>query len=145
MSIFNVGRVCVKLAGRDAGKKCVVVEQIDARFVMVDGETRRKKVSTKHLEPLTQTVEIKEKASHDDVKKVFDKLGLKVWETKAKKTTERPKKQKLKKEKPVKKAAKKTEEKATVKKEEKKEVKESKPEEKEVSQEEVKVEEAIEA
>jgi len=140
MSIFNVGRVCVKLAGRDAGKKCVVVEQIDARFVMVDGGTRRKKVSTKHLEPLAQTVEIKEKASHDDVKKVFDKLGLKVWETKAKKATERPKKQKAKKEKPVKKVAKKAEEKAA-----KKEVKTSKPEEKEVSQEEVKTEEAIEA
>ncbi len=48
MSIFNVGRLCVKLAGRDAGRKCVVVEQVDKTFVVVDGDVRRKKVNMKH-------------------------------------------------------------------------------------------------
>ena len=39
----------------------------------------------KHLEPLDQILEIKTKASHDEVRKVFEKLGLKVWDSKAKK------------------------------------------------------------
>ena len=51
MSIFSVGRVCVKIAGRDAGRKCVVVQQVNDHYVVVDGNTRRKKVNINHLEP----------------------------------------------------------------------------------------------
>ena len=96
MSLFNVGRLCVKLAGRDAGRKCVVVEQVDKTFVVVDGNVRRKKVNMRHLEPLTEMVEIKDKASHADVSSAFNKLGLDVWERKSKQVAERPKKQKVK-------------------------------------------------
>jgi large subunit ribosomal protein L14e len=107
MSLFNVGRLCVKLAGRDAGRKCVVVEQVDKTFVVVDGNVRRKKVNMRHLEPLTEMVEIKDKASHADVSSAFNKLGLDVWERKSKQVAERPKKQKVKKVKAVKIAPKK--------------------------------------
>ena len=124
MSIFNVGRLCVKLAGRDAGRKCVVVEQVDKTFVMVDGDVRRKKVNMRHLEPLAEVIEINDKASHDEVTSVFKKLGLNVWEKKSKQAAERPKKQKVKKVKPVK------EKKAAVKKEEKVAKTETKVEEK---------------
>ncbi len=109
MSIFDVGRVCVKLAGRDAGKKCVVVEN-HGNFVLVDGSTRRRKVNVNHLEPLDQTVSLKSGASHADVAKEFEKLGLPVWEKKSKKPAERQKKQKVKKTKAPK-AAKKAEKK----------------------------------
>lgn len=102
MSLFKVGRMCLKLAGRDAGRKCVVVEKIDNVFVVVDGSTRRKKVNVKHLEPLPEVIEIKDKASHEEVKSAFGKLGLPVWNKKSKKPVERPKKQKIKKVKPVK-------------------------------------------
>lgn len=97
MSIFDVGRVCLKIAGRDAGRKCVVIDQIDNQYVLVDGATRRKKVNVKHLEPLAEVIKIKAKASSDDVRTAFQKLGLAVWETKAKKETERPKKHKKQK------------------------------------------------
>ncbi len=33
MPAVEVGRVCMKLAGREAGKKCVVVDVIDKNFV----------------------------------------------------------------------------------------------------------------
>ncbi len=115
MSLFTVGRICLKVAGRDAGRKCVVVEMYDNGFVLVDGATRRKKVNVKHLEPLNQVIELKTQASHEDVKNAFTQLSLPVWETKAKKVAPRPKKQKAKKEAPVKK------EKKTPKTEEKKE------------------------
>lgn len=102
MSLFTVGRLCVKLAGRDAGKKCVVVESMGDSYVLVDGATRRKKVNIKHLEPLAETVEIKSKASHEDVKKAFQKLGLETCERKSRIPTHRPKKQKKRLEKKAK-------------------------------------------
>lgn len=102
MSIFEVGRLCVKIAGRDAGRTCVVVEAVGNGYVIVDGDVRRKKVNIKHLEPLDKTVSVKAKASSAEVKKAFEKEGLSVWETKAKKAAERLKRQKVKKEKSVK-------------------------------------------
>ena len=117
MSVFEVGRLCVKLAGRDAGQKCVVVEKFDNTYVLIDGATRRKKVNVKHLEPLSETVEIKDKASHDDVRAAFQKLGLPTWDKKSKKPTERQKKQKKQKEKKVTKKESKKEEKKLEKKE----------------------------
>lgn len=101
MSIFEVGRLCVKIAGRDAGRTCVVVEAAGNGYVVVDGDVRRKKVNIKHLEPLNKTVEVKAKATHADVKKAFEKAGLPVWETKPKKAAERQRKQKAKKEAPA--------------------------------------------
>ena len=91
MSLYTVGRLCLKIAGRDAGKKCVIIENVDDTFVLIDGATRRKKVNVRHLEPLAATVEIKAKASHEDVNAAFDKLGIEVWNKKSKKVSERPK------------------------------------------------------
>jgi len=130
MNIYENGRLCLKLAGRDAGRKCVIVETVDDKFVIVDGNVRRKKVNIKHLEPLAETVDIKDKASHDDVKAAFEKLGLAVWDKKSKKLTERPKKVRKKKEKPVEeKPAKKKVEKKEAKKAEAAEKKEEAPKE----------------
>jgi len=92
MILFSVGRLCLKLAGRDAGRKCVVVEILDDSFVLVDGDVRRKKVNLKHLEPLAQTLELPNNASHEEVKKVFEKMQLPVWDTKKKATPARQKK-----------------------------------------------------
>ncbi len=97
MSLFEVGRLAVKIAGRDAGKNCVVVDKIDETFVMIDGQTRRRKCNIKHLEPLPQIIKIKKTASHAEVKAEFKKLGLEITDTKPKEKTERPKKQKKEK------------------------------------------------
>lgn len=138
--MFEVGRLAVKIAGRDAGKKCVVVEIIDDNNVLIDGETRRRKCNVEHLELLDKVLKIKKGASHDDIAKEFEKLGLKARVTKPKGKTERPRKVRKQKEKPVKekKEAKKTEKKGAEKKEvEKKEIKRS--ENKEVKEEKKKV------
>jgi|APSaa5957512493_1039668.scaffolds.fasta_scaffold74270_2 large subunit ribosomal protein L14e len=95
MSLFNVGRLCVKLAGRDAGRKCVVLSAVNNGKVLVDGNTRRREVSVNHLEPLPETVDLKSGADHSAVSKVFEAAGLKVWTTKARKTGERTLKKKL--------------------------------------------------
>ena len=89
--MLSVGRVCVKLAGRDAGQKCVIVEVLDDKTVLVDGMTRRRKCNKVHLEPLDQTVEISKGASHDVIAKAFKGLGLEVTTKKPKAKTEKPK------------------------------------------------------
>lgn len=88
--MIEIGRVCVKLAGRDAGKRCVIIDNIDKNFVLIDGETRRKKCNIVHLEPLSKTVKLSKKASHENVVKVFKDMGIELKEKKPKKVSERP-------------------------------------------------------
>lgn len=93
----EVGRLCVKLAGRDSNKKCVIVDVIDDKHVLIDGETRRRKCNVMHLEPLNQVVKIKKGASHDEVKKVFKDLGIELVDSKKRNPSEKPKRLKQKK------------------------------------------------
>ena len=76
--MLDVGRVCVKTAGRDATKYCVVVEVLDEKHVLVDGNTRRKKVNKLHLEPLSKTLEIKKGADTKTVHELFEKANIPV-------------------------------------------------------------------
>lgn len=87
--VFNVGTVCVKIAGRDAGKTCVIVEEAKDGFVVVEGETRRRKCNVKHIEPTGKTVDVKAGASHDVVMKA---LGLKEKAQKTRKPASKPSK-----------------------------------------------------
>lgn len=93
----EIGRLCVKIAGRDSNKTCVIVDVLDENTVLIDGETRRRKCNVKHLEPLQRVIKISKGASHADVKKAFSELKLEVMDTKPKKAAERPIKAKAKK------------------------------------------------
>ena len=121
--MFEVGRVCVKIAGRDARKKCVIVEVLDDKNVMIDGQTRRRKCNVKHLEPTSQNLDIKKGADRKAVTAAFKELDIELKDTKAKDKTERPRRQRKVKEQPeeAKPAVKKAPKKTPSKKEEKKE------------------------
>ncbi len=92
--MIEIGRICVKLAGRDAGREAVIVDILDNKYVLIDGNVRRRKCNILHLEPTERKIDIKKDASHEDVKKEFSKLELPVWETeiKAKEKGEKPRK-----------------------------------------------------
>lgn len=79
---MEIGQVCVKLAGRDAGQYCVVVDVLDGNFVLVDGNTRRRKCNIRHLEPIHDVLSIKENASHEDIIKAMKSVGIKILEAK---------------------------------------------------------------
>lgn len=79
---MEIGQLCVKLAGRDAGMECVVIENIDENFVLVDGNTRRRKCNIRHLELLGSILDVKESASHNDVIKAMKDAGVRVIEAK---------------------------------------------------------------
>lgn len=72
--MFDIGRVCMKIAGRDSNKYCVVIDKVDDHTVMVDGQTRRKKVNVKHLMPLKKVLDIGKNASHESVEKELNSL-----------------------------------------------------------------------
>jgi len=94
--LFTVGRICIKLAGRDAGKYCVIVEVIDDTYVVIDGQTRRKKCNVLHLDPTNKTVDIKEKASFEDVKSALEIEKIVISEKgAARKPADKPKKVKI--------------------------------------------------
>lgn len=99
--MFTTGRICVKIAGRDAGKYCVVIKGLENGYVLVDGQTRRKKVNINHLEPTKKTVEMKEEAETSEVAEALKKEGFVVQEKgQTKKPAEKPVKQKAQKQKP---------------------------------------------
>src|SRR3989338_6010345 len=90
--MIEVGRLCVKIAGREAGRKCVVVEVIDSNYAVIDGDVKRRKCNISHLEPLDKKIEMKNGALHGDVVDELKKLGIDIKETKKKEKTEKPKK-----------------------------------------------------
>jgi len=81
MGLIEVGRVCIKIAGREAGKKCVVVKIIDKNFVEITGPkeltgVRRRRVNVKHLLPLPLKIDISEDAEDSEVLEALKSTDL---------------------------------------------------------------------
>jgi len=79
--VFDVGRICVKLAGREAGRKCVIVDIIDERYVLITGPksltgVKRRRVNVKHIEPTPLKVNIPKGASDEEVLKALQEANL---------------------------------------------------------------------
>ena len=119
MVTLNTGRVCMKIAGREAGKYCTVLKKENDAFILVVGPkiltgVKRRRCNVEHLEALPYTLEINENSSDEEIISAYQKAGLitkldlklpSAAEVKAEKT----KPEKAKEEKP-KKEEKKTEE-----------------------------------
>jgi len=81
MPAIEVGRICVKICGREAGKKCVIVDIIDKSFVLVTGPksvtgVKRRRANINHLEPLAEKIDIKRGASDEEVIEALKQKGL---------------------------------------------------------------------
>ncbi len=88
--MIEIGRLCIKIAGRDAGMKCVVVDILDRNFVLIDGETRRKRCNILHLEPTPKVVGISKGASQADIASVLLAEGIEARSTKPKQPQKKP-------------------------------------------------------
>jgi large subunit ribosomal protein L14e len=78
----HIGRLCVKLAGRDAGRSGVIVSVIDRSYVVVTGPPsltglRRRKVNIAHLALTPYKISIPVEASDEEVIKALEENGLK--------------------------------------------------------------------
>jgi large subunit ribosomal protein L14e len=70
----------VKQAGREIGKKCVVIDVMDKSFVLVTGPKKvtgikRRRVNINHVMPLQDKVEVKRGASDEEVASVLETAG----------------------------------------------------------------------
>ncbi len=79
--MIDVGRICMKTAGRESGKFCVILDVLEDGFVLVTGPkaattVKRRKCSIHHVEPTPETVKIKKNASDDEVLAEYKKAGL---------------------------------------------------------------------
>ena len=77
MPVIDVGRICVKLVGREAGKKCVIVDVVDKNFVLVTGPkklngVKRRRVNVNHVEITERKVNIKRGESDEELIKALD-------------------------------------------------------------------------
>jgi large subunit ribosomal protein L14e len=80
MPAIEVGRICVKQAGREIGKKCVVIDVMDKSFVLVTGPKKvtgikRRRVNINHVMPLQDKVDVKRGASDEEVASVLESAG----------------------------------------------------------------------
>ncbi|MEZ0290047.1 MAG: 50S ribosomal protein L14e [Sulfolobales archaeon] len=81
MPAIEIGRLCVKTRGREAGRKCVIVDIIDVNYVLVTGPkqltgVKRRRVNINHLEPLDKRVNISRGASDEEVLEAIRAAGL---------------------------------------------------------------------
>ena len=97
MTAYKIGRLCTKIAGRDAGKVAVIVDVLENKRVLLDGNVRRRAVNKSHILVYDKEIKITKGASHEEVAKAFKKINLPVRETKPKKAAPKPTTQRAKK------------------------------------------------
>jgi len=81
MPAIEIGRICVKVAGREAGRKCVILDVLDKNYALITGpkeltKVRRRRVNIKQLEPFQYKISIEKNASDSDVIKELTKQNL---------------------------------------------------------------------
>ena len=79
--MIEVGRLCLKIAGRESGRYCVVVKKMDENFVMVTGpreltSVKRRRCNICHLEPVMETLNIKSDAPDSEILKAYQQANL---------------------------------------------------------------------
>lgn len=96
-----IGRVCIKLSGRESNKIAVIVDKIDKNFVLIDGNVKRRKCNLSHLELTGKLIDIKKNDTTEDIHKAMEKAKIKVTKRKEKKEIkEKPSKKRKEKKKP---------------------------------------------
>jgi large subunit ribosomal protein L14e len=79
MGVYDIGQVCVKLLGREAGYLCTIVEVIDKNFAIIEGlKVKRRRCNFKHLSPTKYMLEgLKKGAPKKAIEEAIDKANLK--------------------------------------------------------------------
>ena len=87
--MIEPGRICLKIAGREASRYCVIVEIVNDDFVLITGPksitgVKRRKCNIDHIEPTEHKFEIDSKVDDSKIEELWkssgliEKLGIKV-------------------------------------------------------------------
>lgn len=80
MPAIEVGRICVKLTGREAGRKCVIVDVMDKSFILITGPrtvtgVKRRRANMNHVEPLEVKINIPKGATDEEITEALKAEG----------------------------------------------------------------------
>lgn len=78
MKTIDIGMICIKTIGREAGKKCVTIDVIDKNFALITGPkevtgVKRRRVNVKHLLPTEEVVKIKKESTDKEIVEALKK------------------------------------------------------------------------
>jgi large subunit ribosomal protein L14e len=81
LPVVEVGRICVKITGREAGNKCIIIDVIDKNFLLITGpkqvnKVKRRRVNVSHVEPTERKVNITRGESDEEIMKTLDEETL---------------------------------------------------------------------
>lgn len=81
MALLDAGRICMKIAGREAGRYCVVLKNVNKSFVLVTGPkiltgVKRRNANVSHLEATPYKIEVTENSSDEDIVSAMQKANL---------------------------------------------------------------------
>jgi large subunit ribosomal protein L14e len=71
MPSIEIGRVCIKTRGREAGKKAVVLEAKDNFIVIAGPKIRKRKCNPRHLIFTNQKVSVSKDAEQKEIAKLL--------------------------------------------------------------------------
>lgn len=80
MPAIEVGKICIKVTGRESGHKCVIVDLIDKNFVLVTGPKeisgiKRRRSNVNHIEATEDVIDIDRGASDAEIVKALKVAG----------------------------------------------------------------------
>ena len=78
---MEVGRICIKTLGREAGKKCIIVDIIDKNFVLITGPKtisgiKRRRANINHLEITKEKIDINRGATDEEISETMKAAGI---------------------------------------------------------------------
>ena len=80
MPAMEIGRICIKTLGREAGKKCLIVDLVDKNFVLITGPKaitgiKRRRANINHLRITQEKIDINRGASDEEVTEALKTAG----------------------------------------------------------------------
>jgi large subunit ribosomal protein L14e len=80
LAAMEVGRICVKTVGREAGKKCIIVDIVDKNFVLITGPKtasgiKRRRANINHVEPTQEKLDINRGATDEEITEALKAAG----------------------------------------------------------------------
>jgi large subunit ribosomal protein L14e len=77
---MEVGRICVKTVGREAGKRCIIVDIVDKNFVLITGPKtasgiKRRRANVNHVEPTQEKLDINRGATDEEITEALKTAG----------------------------------------------------------------------
>ncbi|HLC92557.1 MAG TPA: 50S ribosomal protein L14e [archaeon] len=72
MRALEVGSVCVKTTGREAGNRAVVIDTVDEKFVLIQGpRVRKRKCNILHLIPIGKKVNVTKSVTQKELEQML--------------------------------------------------------------------------